>query len=128
MACYDAKYALRLCTKYDRKRACVLIYSAMNAYEQAVDLAMQVDIDLAQQIASKPEDEGLKKMLWLNTARYVIEHHENGIKAYQYVPFCIDLFSALEFLQRCEFLKIEDIMPFFPEFDYIDDFKVSSFQ
>jgi DNA repair exonuclease SbcCD ATPase subunit len=31
--------------------------------------------------------------------------------------------SAIEFLRRCELLKIEDLIPFFPDFVVIDDFK-----
>ena len=30
---------------------------------------------------------------------------------------------AIEFLKRCELLKIEDLIPFFPDFVIIDDFK-----
>ena len=34
-------------------------------------------------------------------------------------------FSAMEFLQQSDLLKIEDILPFFPDFVLIDDFKVA---
>jgi len=33
-------------------------------------------------------------------------------------------YSAIEFLKQCELLKIEDLIPFFPDFVVIDDFKV----
>lgn len=33
------------------------------------------------------------------------------------------LSSAMEFLQQSDLLKIEDILPFFPDFVLIDDFK-----
>ena len=36
--CYDLKYALRLCTKYNKKRACVLIYSQMGSVIHAVQI------------------------------------------------------------------------------------------
>ena len=39
---YDPKYALRLCLKERRMRACVYIYSSMNMHEEAVALALQV--------------------------------------------------------------------------------------
>jgi hypothetical protein len=39
---YDPKYALRLCLKEKRMRACVYIYSSMNMHEEAVALALQV--------------------------------------------------------------------------------------
>ena len=32
----------------------------------------------------------------------------------------------MKFLGDCEFLKIEDILPFFPDFVTIDQFKVRS--
>lgn len=39
---YDPKYALRLCLKQKRMRACVHIYSMMSMHEEAVALALQV--------------------------------------------------------------------------------------
>lgn len=39
---YDPKYALRLCLKEKRMRACVHIYSMMSMHEEAVALALQV--------------------------------------------------------------------------------------
>ena len=72
--CFDLKYALRLCTQEHKKRACVHIYSAMGLYEEAVELALQVDIEVAKENANKPEDdEQLRKKLWLRIARYVVE-------------------------------------------------------
>ena len=31
--------------------------------------------------------------------------------------------SAMQFLKKCDLLKMEDILPFFPDFVLIDDFK-----
>lgn len=110
--CYDLKYALRLCTKYNKKRACVLIYSQMGLFEEAVDLALTVDLELAKDNADKPEDdEALRKKLWLKIAKHVVVN-EKEIK------------NAMAFLNHCDsVLKIEDILPFFPDFVLIDDFK-----
>ena len=36
-----------------------------------------------------------------------------------------DIKRAMEFLHECDLLKIEDILPFFPDFVTIDHFKVS---
>ncbi|TDZ18430.1 Vacuolar protein sorting-associated protein 18-like protein [Colletotrichum orbiculare MAFF 240422] len=55
-------------------------------------------------------DPPLRKKLWLAVARKVISQ-SNGIK------------TAIDFLKRCELLKIEDLIPFFPDFVVIDDFK-----
>ncbi|ELU13053.1 hypothetical protein CAPTEDRAFT_223579 [Capitella teleta] len=108
---YDLKYALHTCSESDHKRACVHIYSTMGLYEEAVDLALQVNVDLAKQNADKPEDdEDLRRKLWLKIAQHVVEKEK-------------DIKRAMDFLNECDLLKIEDILPFFPDFVTIDHFK-----
>ncbi|KAH0537378.1 hypothetical protein FGG08_005820 [Glutinoglossum americanum] len=109
---YDADFALRLCIQHKRVQSCVHIYSSMEQYLQAVELALKHDeIDLASIVADRPEDNPtLRKKLWLAVAKKVISQSD-GIK------------TAIEFLKRCELLKIEDLIPFFPDFVIIDDFK-----
>ena len=43
-----------------------------------------------------------------------------GLNAFDYIFFS----RAMEFLNQCELLKIEDILPFFQDFVTIDHFKV----
>lgn len=114
---YDPKYALRLCLKEKRMRACVHIYSMMSMHEEAVALALQVDPELAMTEADKVEDdEDLRKKLWLMVAKHVIEQ-EKGTKRE-------NIRKAIAFLKETDgLLKIEDILPFFPDFALIDDFK-----
>ncbi|KAH7576857.1 hypothetical protein JRO89_XS01G0163500 [Xanthoceras sorbifolium] len=114
---YDPKYALRLCLKEKRMRACVHIYSMMSMHEEAVALALQVDPELAMAEADKVEDdEDLRKKLWLMVAKHVIEQ-EKGTKRE-------NIRKAIAFLKETDgLLKIEDILPFFPDFALIDDFK-----
>lgn len=109
---YDADFALRLCIQHSRVQSCVHIYSTMGQYLQAVDLALaHSEIDLASIIADRPmSNPALRKKLWLAVAKKVISQ-SNGIK------------TAIEFLKRCDLLKIEDLIPFFPDFVVIDDFK-----
>ncbi|XP_054749145.2 vacuolar protein sorting-associated protein 18 homolog [Lytechinus pictus] len=108
---YDVKYALRLCAERKHFKACVHIYTTMGLYEEAVDLALQVDVDLAKQSAEKPEDdEALRRKLWLRIAKHVVSE-KNDIK------------KAMAVLHECPLLKIEDILPFFPDFVTIDHFK-----
>ncbi|CAG8467025.1 8972_t:CDS:10 [Ambispora gerdemannii] len=108
---YNLDYALRLCTQNGRMQSCVHIYSNMGLYEEAVDLALKHgDLELARINADKPEDdEALRKKLWLKIARHVVEKE--------------DIKTAMNYLQHCELLKIEDILPFFPDFVLIDEFK-----
>ncbi|KAJ9549372.1 hypothetical protein OSB04_021915 [Centaurea solstitialis] len=114
---YDPKYALRLCLKEKRMRACVHIYSMMFMHEEAVALALQVDPELAMAEADKVEDdEDLRKKLWLMVAKHVVEQ-EKGTKKR-------NIRKAIAFLKETDgLLKIEDILPFFPDFALIDDFK-----
>lgn len=108
---YDLKYALRLCSELNLTRACVHIYTTMELYEEAVDLALKIDIDLAKLNADRPDNnEELRKKLWLKIAEHVVKEQK-------------DIKRAMEFLQECELIKIEDILPFFDEFVTIDHFK-----
>ncbi|XP_074307169.1 vacuolar sorting protein 18 [Silene latifolia] len=114
---YDPKYALRLCLKEKRMRACVHIYSMTSMHEEAVALALQVDPELAMAEADKVEDdEDLRKKLWLMIAKHVVEQ-EKGTKR-------DNIRKAIAFLKETDgLLKIEDILPFFPDFALIDDFR-----
>ncbi|KAF0458989.1 vacuolar protein sorting protein 18 [Gigaspora margarita] len=109
---YNMDYALRLCSQNGKTQSCVRIYSNMGLFEEAVDLALKHnDLELAKINADKPDDdEPLRKKLWLKIARHVVEKQR-------------DIKTAMEYLQQCELLKIEDILPFFPDFVLIDDFK-----
>ncbi|EOD47588.1 putative vacuolar protein sorting protein [Neofusicoccum parvum UCRNP2] len=109
---YDADFALRLCIQHKRVQSCVHIYSSMSQYVQAVELALKYDeIDLASSVADRPESNpALRKKLWLAVAKKVISQ-STGIK------------PAIEFLRRSDLLRIEDLIPFFPDFVVIDDFK-----
>ena len=110
---YDADFALRLCIQNQRVQSCIHIYSAMGQYQQAVELALHhKDIDLAALVADRPEDNPKqRKRLWLLVAEKKIRQPGTGIK------------DAIDFLRRCELLRIEDLIPFFPDFVVIDDFK-----
>ena len=109
---FDSDFALRLCIEHSRVQSCVHIYSTMGQFLQAVEMALEHnEIDLASLIADRPvSNPSLRKKLWLAVAKKVISQ-SNGIK------------TAIEFLKRCDLLKIEDLIPFFPDFVVIDDFK-----
>lgn len=109
---YDLDYALRLCKHAGRIQPCVHIYSKMGLWENSVDLALEKgDLELAKINADMPEDDvPLRKKLWLKIARYVVQEKR-------------DIKTAMRFLENTDLLKIEDILPFFPDFVVIDDFK-----
>jgi hypothetical protein len=109
---YDPDFALRLCIQHHRTLSCVHIYTSMGQYLQAVDLALSHnELELAAVIADRPmTNDRLRKSLWLAVARKVISQSD-GIKA------------AIDFLKQCDLLKIEDLIPFFPDFVMINNFK-----
>jgi hypothetical protein len=128
---FDLDYALRLCKQNDRLLPCVYIYAKMGRFESGVDLALEKgDIELAKTNADKPEDDiALKRKLWLKIARHAIQDR-NDIK--RLVLVCggavhhdpdFDCHSAIKLLEQTELLKIEDILPFFPDFTVINAFK-----
>lgn len=115
----------RLCTDQSNiylNEACVYLYKIMGWYEESVDLALQLNVDLAREIAnsvgsdltSAVQDiylDELKKLLWLRIARHVIEK-ENDVN------------KAMEFLHDLnDTIAIEDVLPYFPDFVTIDQFK-----
>ena len=132
---YDADFALRLCIQNQRVQSCVHIYSAMGQYAQAVELALKHnDIDLAALVADRPEgNDKLRKRLWLLVAEKKIRHNNNNnnnnnatttnTTSDNNEETKTSIKSALDFLRRCDLLRIEDLIPFFPDFVIIDDFK-----
>lgn len=127
---YDPDFALRLCIQHHRTLSCVHIYTSMGQYVQAVDLALSHnEVELAAVIADRPAtaaasagsgpgsaakkdaSNALRKRLWLAVARKVISQTDDGIR------------TAIDFLGRCELIRIEDLIPFLPDFVVIDDFK-----
>ncbi|KAJ2780718.1 tethering complex subunit [Coemansia javaensis] len=108
---YDPDYALRMCKRYGRIQSCVHLYSLLKLYEDAVELALsRGDIELAQIHAERPDDDTLCKRLWLKIARHVIQAEEPASR-------------VMDLVRRSNRLGVEDILPFFPDFTRVDDFK-----
>ncbi|CAF1189824.1 unnamed protein product [Rotaria sordida] len=110
---YDPRYALRLCIDHDLKEESVFLYRLLNMHEEAVDTALQVNVKLAKECASTvPSSDERAKNLWLKIASSVVTQGH-------------DLNEVMEILEDCgnDLLKIEDILPLFPDFETIDQFK-----
>jgi len=132
---YDADFALRLCVQYSRIRACVHIYTTMGQYASAVELALHHgETDLAIDVAECPEHEaGLRKKLWLAIARNVISStpaHASKTKGLANSKSTdtqggASIKTALSLLRRApdNILRIEDLLPLFPDFVLVDAFK-----
>ncbi|KAG5440696.1 hypothetical protein PCK2_000284 [Pneumocystis canis] len=110
---YNSDFALRTCLQYKRVLSAVYLYSTMGFFEDAVKLALEYDnIDLACISADKTDDQILRKKLWIEIAKKVINQSNEG-----------DIKSSLEFLMKNKLLHIEDIISLYPDFIKIDNFK-----
>ncbi|KAI8983923.1 Pep3/Vps18/deep orange family-domain-containing protein [Mycotypha africana] len=118
---YDLAHAFNLCRQYNRAQSCVHIYSLLGLYEDAVDLALKVtqnnsalledNLELAYINADRPVDShSFRKRLWIRIAKHIIQVDK-------------DLKTAINLLKQCDLLKMEDILPFFPDNVLIDEFK-----
>jgi len=112
---YDVKYALRLCVEAGLNKEAVYLYTLLGQHETAVDLALTLDIELAASCAAGqqgggPLNEETSRKLWLKVAKHVVQEKQ-------------DIKQAMDFMHRCPTIKIEDILPFFPDFVTIDHFK-----
>jgi hypothetical protein len=65
---------------------------------------------LAIEIADLPDEYDEKKKLWLKIAKHVVTVNNN----FQ---------EAIKFLKITDIIKLEDVLPFFPDFVEIDNFK-----
>jgi hypothetical protein len=78
--------------------------------EEAVHAALEFDIELAKSVAQRLGDETARRSLWITIARHVIESEK-------------DVRQAIALLQESESIKIEDLLPFLPDFTELDVFK-----
>ena len=82
--------------------------------QEAVELSLQVDVNVAKRVVAQASTRitpQQRRRLWLIIARHVIETEQHVTK-------------ALEILKESE-LKFEDLLPYFPDFVRIGEFKVS---
>ncbi|XP_016939346.1 vacuolar protein sorting-associated protein 18 homolog [Drosophila suzukii] len=107
---YDIFYAHQVCTDLDVKEARVFLECMLRKWLSAVELALTFDMKLAKETASRPSDSELRRKLWLRIAYHDIKG-TNDVK------------KALNLLKECDLLRIEDLLPFFSDFEKIDNFK-----
>lgn len=100
----------RVCREHDVKEACVFLECLLEQWHSAVELALTFNTALAQLTASQPMERDLRRKLWLRIAEHEIKGKD-------------DVKKALELLKDCDLLRIEDLLPFFSDFEKIDHFK-----
>ncbi|KAG2496729.1 hypothetical protein HYH03_005142 [Edaphochlamys debaryana] len=142
---YDTQYALRLAQECGKPRAAVRLMCQLGMYPDAVRSALALDLGLAKGVAGEPEgDDALRRKLWLQVARHVVETGSRAVAAVDGAaaaaaaagasadgaspsdPTLSHIRTAVEFLREADgLLRIEDILPFFPDFVTIDNFQAA---
>ncbi|TRY72729.1 hypothetical protein TCAL_00267 [Tigriopus californicus] len=108
---YDVNYTLHLCQGAGLIKECVRLYCLLGQLDEAIDLALTVDLEQAKRCLEFAHEEDDQRKIWLRIAKFVVQQ-KNDIK------------QAMDCLKECQNLvNIEDILPFFPDFVTIDHFK-----
>ena len=128
---YDIRYAARICAQLGTiPEATVHLLTSMGAYEEAIEQALNNNnVELAKQTAEKVQSmlnkADLAKRLWLKIAKFVIKNmyvqSKDDADMSNNSQFNIKMATSI--LNECPLLRIEDILPYFPEFLTIDHFK-----
>ena len=109
---FDGMFLLSTCEEKKLTKASVKLLEKMNLLEEALDAALEVDINLAKEIAkSVRDDERLQKQLWLKIAR----------KAVDSLTCDINDFTNLH--DESGSIEIADILPLLPDFTTIGPVK-----
>uniref|UniRef100_A0A2M4ADN3 Vacuolar protein sorting-associated protein 18 homolog n=1 Tax=Anopheles triannulatus TaxID=58253 RepID=A0A2M4ADN3_9DIPT len=113
---YDPHYALRLTLKHGIIQASVFLQCLLEMWIPAVQLALTLEgtagRQLARQTAGQPFDRDVRKRMWLIIAEHEIKRLGDA-----------DVQQALTILNECDLLRIEDLLPYFSDFQKIDHFK-----
>eukprot|EP00941_MAST-03F_sp_MAST-3F-sp1_P003296 g3296.t1 len=148
---FDVQYALRVCSVSKQTKACALLYELLGCHSEAVTVALSSDpplLNLAKQCANSSRDRDERRKLWLQIAEMTIKgagrnrpksQLKSGNDDFNLAvgeDIAKDIAKAVEILSECQeanltdndntpLLRIEDVLPFFPPFDVIDDFKLA---
>jgi vacuolar protein sorting-associated protein 18 len=118
---YDPVKALRSCRAHGRSRAAVALLREVAMAEEAVELALEFDPDLAAAIArSAPGDEAQRRRLWMTIARRAAAAGpaEGKDDAEARAWRVAEVARVVEASRGA--VGIEDVLPFFPDFVEID--------
>uniref|UniRef100_A0A915B1U8 Vacuolar protein sorting-associated protein 18 homolog n=1 Tax=Parascaris univalens TaxID=6257 RepID=A0A915B1U8_PARUN len=122
---YDVEFALRVCLeKAELKQCCVHLYCVDGLYDEAVSLALTFDVELAKRCAMQTNESADEEgdLLLLSSAgpRFPLEMRRRIWMKIEEK----DVEAAMKlFKDSKNVIKIQDLLPFFPEFTTIEQFK-----
>ncbi len=97
----DKDFALNVCKHFGLVDAQVKVYGLLEFHEEAVKLALQNGkVALAKRYANMPTDEKIRKSLWVEVARTVMQESKSEIKA------------GFAVISESKVLTLGDVLPF----------------
>ncbi|GMM30860.1 tethering complex subunit [Martiniozyma asiatica (nom. inval.)] len=122
---FDHDFILRLCFKHNKIQTSIFIYSFLEKYELAIDLALKNDlIEVAITVADRASDESRRKQLWLKVAKKLVSRvilNSNSDVDLKNSTELTKLPKLIEFLSvKCPSITIGDLLPLLPPFYKID--------
>lgn len=132
------------------KRAQIILYAILGLFDKAVKLSLECkDLEMAKNYANKPNDKKLKKKLWMKIAKYLFNYQSKkaNIASSTASRFLttqksagssgtavtagknsepdayLNVTEALQILNSENVLKIDDLLPLFPEDAKVEDMK-----
>ncbi len=113
----DLNHVLRQCNRYKRAKSVILTLMLLEMTEDAVQLAIKVDLNFAKELASKSYLNDQRKTLWIMIFKHIIavNSSSNSRNLPKQLLGLIDESNGV--------LRIEDLLPHLPDFTEIDTFK-----
>lgn len=104
----DLDHVLRQCKRYGRKKSTVLALMMTGLEDEAVEMALSLDVSLAKTLANKVRSDSHKRKLWLKIAIHTIKSEQNPA-------------SCLQLLEESQgILRIDDLLQHLPDFTDVD--------
>lgn len=136
---FDRDFTLRLCFKFNKLQTAIHLYSMFDQNDEAVDLALKNDlIQVAILVADKPNngDYSQRKQLWLKISKKLIDkvlinkeyisQNKNVFSKNVNIDDHDQIYVLLKYIsEKCDLLTIKDLLPLFPDFVIVDNFKDS---
>lgn len=106
------------------KKAQIILYGILLLYDKAVKLALECDdIEMAKQYANKPVDKKIRKKLWMKIAKHLFKAKGRNGRQHGANRKEVDVTEALKIIREYSVLKVDDLLPLFPEEAKVEQMK-----
>ncbi|KAJ3366977.1 hypothetical protein GGF32_000038 [Allomyces javanicus] len=106
---YSLDLAIRACHQYQRMEACIYLFTELNLVSESIRLSLQHgDVDHAMELAADASEDAMREN-WLSIFEYLVQRGEYK--------------RVMELVRSSSVIKLDDVLPLFPDFCTMDDFK-----